>query len=1224
MEHDSIGKRNKLGVVSGVYIPVCLNILSILMFLRFGQILGQVGLLGMLGLMLIAYLVDFVTTLSLSAIASNGEVKGGGAYYLISRSLGPEFGGSIGILFYLAQVLNTALNVVGLIDCIKLNFYDIMPHGYWWDYLFETVALVVCTSLCLAGSSIFAKASNALLVVLVISILSIPISAMFNPAFTDPVKGIEFTGFSLETFKSNLFPHTTGSEFAGFDTFRSLFGVLFPATSGIFAGASMSGDLKNPSKAIPKGTLWAMLSTLVSYLLVIFSLASSTTHASFLRNGNVIQETNLYPPIIFAGEFATTFFSALMGLIGSAKLMQALARDKLFPTLSVFGKGTKKADEPIRAIFLTYVAAQVAMFANLNQIATLISMGYQMTFFVMNLACFLLKIGSAPNFRPGFKFFTWQSAAIGSILSAFAMFFIDETYATTAVCLLVFLFLLIHYLSPPKHWGDVSQNLIYHQVRKYLLRLKPEHIKFWRPQIILLVNNPRRQTRLIQFCNSMKKGALYILGHVIVTDDFTSGVAEAKIQQTAWSKYISEYSRIKAFVQLTMSPSITWGVRNLILSAGLGGMRPNIAVIGFYNMDDLRRSQPSLQVPEAQISPVSVTQDDTKSETTARRRKRGDTSARLMEGSLPTDVIRNEEMMSATDYMTIIEDLALRYRLNVAIGKGFESLETPRKDGANNKKYIDLWPIQMSAAVTADGQSVLTTNFDTYTLILQLGYILRTVPAWKEAYKLRVLVFVEYESEVKEERARLKALLEKLRIDAQVLVFWLASGDLPTYETIIHGRYQNPETDNLVNGALKNEEWWEDLQNYRGSRSMSGSQEFASITNVMESTVGRPGLYNPHSEPDDLRSRRRHSLAQLTELPKKPTVSQLVKLGINMGIHTQNLPFSVFDSSDSEFNGGSDSDSDSDSSGTRVVSGTFNDADSDTDEPIRRPLLATLHRRRSYGDVLSPNRSKSPKKERKPKISTSSTPQSYGSITPIPQNNSDLPTGHSRTGSNTSRGILKPERPPLARQGSKAMRFSSNLVPQTTITNEDGTGPRIMFAENETRTPAFSRQSSIGLLNKAVEESELGDEGGINDKKVSFMEGVKSPARSRRNSGSISASRGTDNGGDASLNIAGLLSSYQFPGEDDVTNGSSYSTQGFSLSFNDLPSRAQHLILNELMSQQSRDTAVLFTTLPIPEENTCQSEESSLSYLSDVEVLCNGLPPTLLVLSNNMTVTVSL
>jgi solute carrier family 12 (potassium/chloride transporters), member 9 len=338
-----------------------------------------------------------------------------------------------------------------------------------------------------------------------------------------------------------------------------------------------------------------------------------------------------------------------------------------------------------------------------------------MTFFVMNLACFLLKIGSAPNFRPAFKFFTWQTAFAGSVMSAAAMFFIDGTYAASAVCLLVFLFSLIHYLCPPKRWGDVSQNLIYHQVRKYLLRLRPEHIKFWRPQIILFINNPRHQTRLIQFCNSMKKGSLYILGHVIVTNDFNSGVHEAKLQQAAWTNYISEIPRLKAFVQITMSPSITWGARNMILSAGLGGMRPNIAVLGFYNMDEFRNSNPSIPVPEAPTSPTKSSRPPLKPEAKAARKRHRDTSARILEGFLPTDVIRTEGMMSVTHYMTILEDLALRHKLNVAIGKGFENLEPPLKGKLNTKKFVDLWPIQMSAEVLSDGKSVLTTNFDTCT-----------------------------------------------------------------------------------------------------------------------------------------------------------------------------------------------------------------------------------------------------------------------------------------------------------------------------------------------------------------------------------------------------------------------------------------------------------------------------------------------------------------------------
>jgi potassium/chloride transporter 9 len=488
---------------------------------------------------------------------------------------------------------------------------------------------------------------------------------------------------------------------------------------------------------------------------------------------------------------------------------------------------------------------------------------------------------------------------------------------------------------------------------------------------------------------------------------------------------------------------------------------------------------------------------------------------------------------------------------------------------------------------------------------------------------LRVIVFVEYESEVEEERGRVKALLDKLRIDAEVLVFWLASGNLSTYETIIHGHFTYPETETLVNECLKSEEWWEVLQAYRGSRSMTESQEFASIAHVMGSTSGRPGLYNQHSSVSDRRERRRHSLAQLTELPRKPSMSQLVKWGVSMGIHTQNLPFNVFDSSDTD--PGGDSDSDSDSSDE---DGHFSDVDSASgigDEAARRPLLPTVRRRRSFADVFA--RAKSPRRERNSKGSPSPMQGSYGTM---PGTRAASETGaeqgrHSRNGSGSSqptRGILKPERPPLSRHGSSAPRFSSNLVPQTTITNEDGTGPRIMFAEAETRTerPAISRQSSFGR--GAGGDSVPGEESG-NDKRVAFAEvmpGAKSPERSRRSS----LSKGSDNGGDASLNIPGLLASYQLSEDEDNKNGSSYSTQGLSLSFNDLPGRAQHLILNELMRQNSSDTAVMLTTLPIPQENTCQSEEASLAYLSDVEVLCNGLPPVLLVLSNHMTVTVSL
>lgn len=680
------------------------------------------GFLGIMAMLIAAYAINLLTTFSLSAIASNGTVRGGGAYYLISRSLGPEFGGSIGVVFYLGMTFNTALNAIGLIDCINLNFgiktgnwANILPESPWYLYLWATIVLLVCSAICLAGSSIFARASNGLLVVLLIATLSIPVSALVMAPFESRKLGIVYTGPSMATFKGNLMPRLTkgaaGSQLTGRETYADLFGILFPATGGIFAGASMSGDLKNPSKSIPKGTLYGLATTFVLYTLVIVAMAFTTTRSSFARNANIIQDTNLSGLVVLAGELASSLFSVLMGVVGSAKLLQALARDKLLPGFTIFGQGTKRADEPIVAIFATYLVAQVTMLCDLNQIASFTTMTYLMTFLVMNLACFLLKIGSAPNFRPSFHFFNWQTAAIGTIVSAVAMFFVDGLYATGCVGILIVIFLIIHYTTEPKSWGDVSQSLIYHQVRKYLLRLKQEHVKFWRPQILLFVNDPRRQYKLIQFCNSMKKGSLYILGHVIVTDDFGGSVPEARRQQAAWSKYI-DFSKIKAFVNIAISPAAEWGARNIVLSAGLGGMRPNIAVLGFYNLDDLRRNKPLIDVPEVPKSPTSMS----KGFDLHRPLGRQDSSDAKMKGDLPTDTCKTEGMMSVTSYVTILEDLLLQLQINVAVAKGFQGLEFPHPDGENSKKYIDLWPIQMSAEITTGGdakQNVLTTNFDT-------------------------------------------------------------------------------------------------------------------------------------------------------------------------------------------------------------------------------------------------------------------------------------------------------------------------------------------------------------------------------------------------------------------------------------------------------------------------------------------------------------------------------
>lgn len=541
------------------------------------------------------------------------------------------------------------------------------------------------------------------------------------------------------------------------------------------------------------------------------------------------------------------------------------------------------------------------------------------------------------------------------------------------------------------------------------------------------------------------------------------------------------------------------------------------------------------------------------------------------------------------------------------------------------------------------------------TLILQLGCILQSVQAWKRVYKLRVLVFVEYEDEVEAERARVEGLLEKLRIEAEVVVFWLASGSLATYETIVSGHAPNPAADTLVNGCLQDEEWWDELQSLRNRPNYwSASQELDSLANVVELTAGRPGIFNPHNDSEGLGGRRR-SIARLAEFPKNPTVSTLARLGVNMGIHTANLLPSVFHSS-SESNSDSESESDSDSSEDdrnldfNEDASAASEGDIEVFEPVRRPLLSTT-RRKSHNDahILEPAaRHKPIEPERFVKTPGSTANRSYGTMTPLLGENKDEsyvasldtsfePPSATNTSlsdvrrpatprrglsRNTSKEQLnqevyapKPKRSALSRQSSH-LRFSQLLMTSEEAEEEEETSPMLKSAESDNvkARPGLSRASSQARFSsRLLPETRVTTEadGGPS---VSFAP----EPETRPQTMPPSPGEGPV---DFSINIPDLLASYQVTGdlENNGSNGSSGDASSLPLSFNDLPARAQYLILNELLRQNSSDSAVIFTTLPIPTEGTCKSEEASVQYLSDMEVLCNELPPVMLVLSNNMT-----
>ena len=530
-----------------------------------------------------------------------------------------------------------------------------------------------------------------------------------------------------------------------------------------------------------------------------------------------------------------------------------------------------------------------------------------------------------------------------------------------------------------------------------------------------------------------------------------------------------------------------------------------------------------------------------------------------LRGLLPTDTCRVEGAVNVKNYVTILEDLLLRLQINVAVAKGFKDLEFPQPHGGP-KKYIDLWPIQMSVEITADGgekkQNVLTTNFDTYTLILQLGCILNTVPAWKKAYTLRVIVFVEYETDVEEERGRVKTLLDNLRIRAEILVFWLAAGELKTYQVIVNGDVNaaGQDAERTVDETLKNEEWWSDVRKLRGRHgTISASEELADAQGLLDVTLNWPsssfqqGRGNPATPAKRFEGLRR----LIRKSSRRRSSGDLNALGVRLGMQTSRLHDDVLHRHASHASASEDSASDdTDSEVFESASARASQASENNNDELEEDLdgnatqdhspLTTV-RRRSHGDSL-----RGPPRPMSPQSNIKRRGQPSLKVT------SDL-TDDSDTDSSSKAPV--PLRPRPARQSSAA-KFSSRPQPKTTVNPHDGPGPSIMFTDAPSTPPKTS--PSIYTHHQ------------------------------------LSAATG-------------------FP-----------SHQSTPLSFNDLPCRAQHLILNELMQQHSNDTAVLFTTLPSPVEGTCENEEDCVSYLSDLDVLWKDLPPVLLIHSNSMTVTMNL
>ncbi|KAJ0171172.1 hypothetical protein K1T71_013371 [Dendrolimus kikuchii] len=721
----------KVGTFSGVFCPVVLSMFSALVFIRMGYLVGNAGLLVTLGQFAIAYLIVFFTVTSICAISTNGAVEGGGVYFMISRTLGPEFGGAIGTLFFFANVVSSALCISACTEALVENFgtsgYLVgantgIPDGWWYRLLYRSLLNGVGLGVSLAGASLFARTSLAIWLTMVVCLGSAFLSFFITPpAMIDKPDSnnlindtqLNYTSLSSATLYENLYPQygrdytTNGGEMVDF---ASVFGVLFTGVTGVMAGANMSGELKTPGRSIPFGTLTALLFTAISYV-ALSLLTAATCSRKLLQNNYVyLLPINVWPPFIAVGMLMATFSAGLSNLIGASRVLEALAKDNIFGFL--LRPMVSRSGNPVVAVLASWLLVQVCVAADsLNAIAQVNSVLFITSYCAINLACLGLDLASAPNFRPTFKHFSWLTSLIGLVGCAALIFSLRPLYACGAALACSSLVVALHFLSPaaaePK-WGSLSQALIFHQVRKYLLLLDPrrEHVKFWRPQMLLLIASPRQAAPLIDFVNDQKKGGLFVIGHVRVGQLDGTGDPLAA-EHKYWLKLI-DHLRVKAFVELCLAESVRSGAAHLTRLSGLGAMKPDTVLLGFRDYVTPR------DFFREQDSPYKTDAFD------------------LENGEVIFATRRNaEQRLPSSEYVRIVSDV-LCVNKNVCLCRHFHNLDMAAVERRSpHLKYIDVWLIELLSPSREDAFTVRGL------FALQLAAVVRSARGWQHL-RLRV------------------------------------------------------------------------------------------------------------------------------------------------------------------------------------------------------------------------------------------------------------------------------------------------------------------------------------------------------------------------------------------------------------------------------------------------------------------------------------------------------
>ncbi|MEM9002733.1 MAG: Na-K-Cl cotransporter [Cyanobacteria bacterium P01_F01_bin.86] len=539
-----------LSAFGGVFTPSILTILGVIMYLRFGWVLGHVGLVGTLLIVTLSTSITFLTGLSISAIATDQVVRAGGAYYMISRSLGIETGGAVGIPLFFAQALSVALYTLGFAESLVKVFPQLNQT------LIAFITTILVTMLALKSAAIAIRTQYFIMAAIVVSLISLALGHGVEPLTVPPVEE----------------PGSVG--------FWTVLAVFFPAVTGIMSGISMSGDLKDPSKAIPVGTLAAIVTGYIIYMLIPVVLNLRADPATLVSDPLVMRRMALWGDAILLGVWGATLSSAIGSILGAPRVLQALARDNVLPrSLRWLGKGSGPGDEPrLGTLFSLGVALAAVGLGDLNLIAPVLTMFFLTTYMVLNVAAGIEGFLQSPSFRPSFKVH-WSLSLLGAIGCLSIMFLINAVATVIAALVVLGIYLWLERREIESAWGDVRQGIWMSLVRTGLFRIEgPLDSRNWRPHLLVFSGAPTKRWHLIDLADSLThKRGLFTVASVL--PEGSRDVARQDLMEATIQDYLERHG-IQAFVRLVTAPDPFIGMKQLIEAYGMGPLMPNTVLLG--------------------------------------------------------------------------------------------------------------------------------------------------------------------------------------------------------------------------------------------------------------------------------------------------------------------------------------------------------------------------------------------------------------------------------------------------------------------------------------------------------------------------------------------------------------------------------------------------------------------------------------------------------------------